>query len=252
MPSSVTDKDAEDCQSQDWPLRDASCYWPPPWHRTVDHNPMAVSSQQVPNPPKSLSFKSVPLQFREKDVVRDRVKGFSEAREDHIHCPSLVYQYHYSIIERYQIDQAWSALGQARGIQLYVLSCIQPGEEKAVRWPDSGLSVCKGELQERRDGIFSRTLLSLLKPLFSLSDVAVSCWCGDPHVGAWRCWKHWWAAWSAFNDSLEKQVMFAYCDLRKCVLFSWMYFAFPPTSSLYLCSPILNRRRTLQLHLSAA
>ena len=27
---------------------------------------------------------------------------------------------------------------------------VQPGEEKAVRCPDSGLSVSKGELQERR------------------------------------------------------------------------------------------------------
>ena len=40
-------------------------------------------TQPIPNPLNSPSFKSTPLQFREKDVVRgDRVKGFEEVQVD--------------------------------------------------------------------------------------------------------------------------------------------------------------------------
>ena len=38
-----------------------------------------MSSQPIPNPLSSPFFKSTPLQFREKDVARDHVKGLAEA-----------------------------------------------------------------------------------------------------------------------------------------------------------------------------
>ena len=74
---------------------------------------MAAPSQIIPNPSNSPSLKSIPLQFRGKDVVRDHVKGLAEVQVDDIHHPSPVHQRHHSIIEGHQIDQAQSALGEA-------------------------------------------------------------------------------------------------------------------------------------------
>jgi len=72
-----------------------------------------VSSQAIPNPLNRSSFKSTPLQFREKDVVRDHAKGLVEVQVDDIHCPPPIHQSHHSIIEGHQIGQAQSALGEA-------------------------------------------------------------------------------------------------------------------------------------------
>ena len=55
----------------------------------------------------------MPLQIREKDVVRDHVKDFAEVQVDDIHRPSPIHQSRHSIIEDYQIGQARSALGEA-------------------------------------------------------------------------------------------------------------------------------------------
>ena len=54
-------------------------------------NPLAASSQPILNSLNSPSVKSIPLQFREKDVVRDHVKGFAEVQVDDICCPSPVH-----------------------------------------------------------------------------------------------------------------------------------------------------------------
>jgi len=70
-----------------------------------------VTSQPVLNPPNSPSCKSIPLQFREKDVVRDHVKGFAEFQVDPPPFPNQ--RSHHSIIEGHQIGQARSALGEA-------------------------------------------------------------------------------------------------------------------------------------------
>jgi len=83
----VIDEDVEEYQSQDQALGDITCDWPPPRHRIID--PLAVTSQPVLNPMSSPSFKSIPLQFIEKIVVRDHVKGFAEVQVDDIHQPSL-------------------------------------------------------------------------------------------------------------------------------------------------------------------
>ena len=92
---------------------DTACDQPPPSHRTIDHNPLAVSSQPIPNPSNSPSIKSTLLQFREKDVMRDHVRGFAEVQIDDIHYPSPIHQSRHSIIEGHQIGQARSGLGEA-------------------------------------------------------------------------------------------------------------------------------------------
>ena len=54
IPLSVTDKDVEEHWSQDRPLGDTTHDWPPPGHRVVDHNPLAVTIQPILYPPNSL------------------------------------------------------------------------------------------------------------------------------------------------------------------------------------------------------
>ena len=47
---------------------------------------MAKTIQPIPYPPSSPLFKSIPLQFRDKDVVWDQVKGLAQAQIDDISC----------------------------------------------------------------------------------------------------------------------------------------------------------------------
>ena len=83
------------------------------WHRTIDHNPLVASSQPIPNPLNSPSIKSTLLQFGEKDMVSDRVKGLAEVQVDDIHCPSPIHRSRHSIVEGHQIGQARSVLVEA-------------------------------------------------------------------------------------------------------------------------------------------
>lgn len=53
----------------------------------------------IPYPPTSPPIKSISLQFREKNVGGDCVKGFTEGQTDHIHSPSFVHWCSDSIIE---------------------------------------------------------------------------------------------------------------------------------------------------------
>jgi len=61
--------------------------------------------KRILNPPNSPSFKSRPLQFREKDVVGDYVKSFEEVQIDGILHHSPVHRNRHSIIEGHQIGQ---------------------------------------------------------------------------------------------------------------------------------------------------
>ena len=65
----VIDKDVEEHSSQDRPLENTICDWPPPGHRVTDHNPLAATIQMFLYPLSSPAFKSISLQFRVKDVV---------------------------------------------------------------------------------------------------------------------------------------------------------------------------------------
>ncbi|TRZ24592.1 hypothetical protein HGM15179_002539 [Zosterops borbonicus] len=44
-------------------------YWIPLGHQAVDHNSSSVAIQPIPCPPGSPSIKSMPAQFRDKDLM---------------------------------------------------------------------------------------------------------------------------------------------------------------------------------------
>jgi len=48
----------------------------------VEHYPLAATIQPIPYPLNGLPIKSMAPQFREKDVVGDRVKGFTKIQID--------------------------------------------------------------------------------------------------------------------------------------------------------------------------
>ena len=91
----VLDKGVEEHRCQGGALGDTTRDRPPPTRRTVDHNPLAAISQPLCNPSNGPPFKRTPLQFREKDVVRDHVKGFAEVQIDDIHHPSSKLSLHH-------------------------------------------------------------------------------------------------------------------------------------------------------------
>ena len=53
------------------------------------------------------------LQFRDKDVMWDRVKCFTQAQVDDVGCSSLIHQCHNPTIEGHQICQARFVLSEA-------------------------------------------------------------------------------------------------------------------------------------------
>jgi len=91
----VTDKDVKLYQSQDRPHRKTTCHWPPSGHRAIDHNPLFVTFQSIPNLPNSLPFKSISLQFKDKDVAGDHVRGLADVRVDYTSYFSFVHQCHH-------------------------------------------------------------------------------------------------------------------------------------------------------------
>ncbi|KAK4826723.1 LOW QUALITY PROTEIN: hypothetical protein QYF61_010976 [Mycteria americana] len=73
----VIDENIQQHWSQYGPLRGTT---------PVDCYPLGATIQPIPYPLNSPPIKSISLQFREKDVVGDRVKGFTEVQIDDIHC----------------------------------------------------------------------------------------------------------------------------------------------------------------------
>ena len=61
----VIDKGVEEHWSQDGPLGDH----PPPEHRDIENNHLAMTIQPILYPHSSPAFKSISLQFSNKDVV---------------------------------------------------------------------------------------------------------------------------------------------------------------------------------------
>jgi len=100
------DKDIEEHQSQDGPLGDTTYDWPPPGQRAIHNNPLATNINQILYPPNRPAFKSISLQFRNKDLVWDHNKGIAHVQVDDISCPSFIYQCHHSIIEGHKTCQA--------------------------------------------------------------------------------------------------------------------------------------------------
>ncbi|KAJ7428319.1 Polyadenylate-binding protein-interacting protein 1 [Pitangus sulphuratus] len=64
-----------------------------------------MAIQLIPYPLSGSSIKSMPLQFRDKDVVWDSVKHFAQVQVDDISCSSLIYHCCNPIIEGHQICQ---------------------------------------------------------------------------------------------------------------------------------------------------
>ncbi|KAK4828525.1 hypothetical protein QYF61_026947 [Mycteria americana] len=87
----VIDEDIKQYWSQYGPLRDTTCHQYPSEHGAVDHYPLDATIQSIPHPLNSPSIRFISLQFREKDVVGDLVKGLTEVHIDDIHSSSLVH-----------------------------------------------------------------------------------------------------------------------------------------------------------------
>ncbi|NXX26818.1 F120B protein, partial [Nicator chloris] len=51
---------------------DTTSHWPPLAHRAIDHNSFSTTIQPVPHPPGAPSVKSMPLQFRDKDLAKEQ------------------------------------------------------------------------------------------------------------------------------------------------------------------------------------
>ena len=80
----VIDKDVKEHRSQDRPQEDTARYWPPPGHGTVDRHPLSVSFQPISYPTSGPPIKSTSLQFGDKDVVGDYVKGLDQVQVNDI------------------------------------------------------------------------------------------------------------------------------------------------------------------------
>ena len=70
----VTDKDVKQHQNQQQPLRYATCHWSLLGHGAIHCNSLSAIIQPIPYPLNGPSIKSMPLLFRDKDVVQDSVK----------------------------------------------------------------------------------------------------------------------------------------------------------------------------------
>ena len=109
----VSDKDIKERRSKDRSLRDTTRDQPPAGHWAADNSPQATTIHPLLCPSNSPAFKSIPLQFRDKDAVGNHVKGFAQVQVDHINCPSFVHWCYHSIIEAHQTGQVWCAIGEA-------------------------------------------------------------------------------------------------------------------------------------------
>ena len=76
----VANKNVKQHQSQYRPLRNTTHHWST--LGVADSNSLSVTIQPIPCPPSGPSVKSMSLQFRDKDVVRDSVKCFTQVQVD--------------------------------------------------------------------------------------------------------------------------------------------------------------------------
>lgn len=96
-------KVAEEYWSQDEPLRDTIHEGAAPGHGAIVHNSLAVAIQTVIYPMNNPPFKSISLQFRDKNVVVDRIKGLAQVQVEDTSFISFVHLCHGSIVEGHQI-----------------------------------------------------------------------------------------------------------------------------------------------------
>ena len=80
----VTDKDAKEHRSQDRPLGDTACYWPPPGQRTINRHILPAAFQPIPCPSAGPPIKSTSHQFGDRDVAGNNVKGLAQVQVNDI------------------------------------------------------------------------------------------------------------------------------------------------------------------------
>ena len=69
-----------------------TCYRPLPEHRAIDHHPQSAAFQSIPYPPSAPPIKSTSLQFRDKSVVGDHIKGLAQVQVNDISHLPFVHQ----------------------------------------------------------------------------------------------------------------------------------------------------------------
>ena len=82
----VIDENIKQHWSQYSLLRDTTCHQSPFGHRAIDYYPLDVTIQPIPYPMNKSKIKFLSPQFREKDVVRNHVEGFTE-----VHITSVAF-----------------------------------------------------------------------------------------------------------------------------------------------------------------
>lgn len=71
----------------------------------LDKEPHTITlwlSNRFFNPSNSPAFKSLSLQFRDKNAIWDQIKGLAEVQVGNISCPSCVHQCCHTIIKGHQ------------------------------------------------------------------------------------------------------------------------------------------------------
>jgi len=63
-----------------WSLRNTTPHWSQFERQAIDCSSLSVTIQPIPDPPSGPFVKSMSLQFRNKDVVWDRVQCFAQSR----------------------------------------------------------------------------------------------------------------------------------------------------------------------------
>ncbi|PKU36589.1 hypothetical protein llap_13111 [Limosa lapponica baueri] len=123
----VADKDVKQHQSQYRPLRNTTHHWSPLGHQAIDRNSLSATIHPIPYPPSGPSVKSMSLQFRDKDIMWDRVKCFAQVQVDDTSCSSLIHQRCNLTVEDHQIYQAQFAFSEAMltvTSHLLVFQCV--------------------------------------------------------------------------------------------------------------------------------
>lgn len=88
----VIDKDVNQHQSQDGPMKDTTCNQPPCGYQAIGHKSLVGAIQSTLNLPNGPSFKSKLFQYRNKNVVWVHVKGLTESQTCDAGQSSLCYQ----------------------------------------------------------------------------------------------------------------------------------------------------------------
>lgn len=88
-------------------------HWAPPGHWGTDHNSLSGPTQLIPYPPSGPSIRLMSLQLRDKDMVWDSVKHFTQFQADGFSCSSLTHHLCNSTVGCHKVCQAWFSCSEA-------------------------------------------------------------------------------------------------------------------------------------------